>query len=86
MRNRILIISIHPNFNAPVINILYKYGYRIPFVTILADLISLTPLWVDPRADYIIAPTEEAKERCIGFNAETIKNRSYKISSTLKIL
>lgn len=74
-----LILSIHPNFNAPVINILYKYGYRIPFVTILADLISITPLWVDPRADYIIAPTEEAKERCIGFNAEPSKIKVIKL-------
>lgn len=63
-----LILSIHPNFNTPVLNILYKHGYRIPFITIIADLISITPLWVDPRADYIIAPTEEAKERCIDFN------------------
>lgn len=63
-----LILSIHPNFNAPVLNILYKHRYKIPFITIIADLISITPLWVDPRADYIIAPTEEAKKRCIAFN------------------
>lgn len=64
-----LILSIHPNFNAPVINILYRNGYRIPFVTLIADLISITPLWVDKRADLIICPTEEAKNKCIGFGA-----------------
>lgn len=68
-----IILSIHPNYNTPVLNILYKHGYRIPFVTIIADLISITPLWVDPRADCIIAPTEEAKERCIAFNGNASK-------------
>ncbi|WP_051624291.1 MGDG synthase family glycosyltransferase [Clostridium akagii] len=64
-----LILSIHPNFNGPVLNILYKNGYRVPFVTLIADLISITPLWVDKRADLIICPTEEAKDKCIGFGA-----------------
>lgn len=64
-----LILSIHPNFNASVLNILYKNGYNIPFITLIADLISITPLWVDRRADYIISPTKEAKERCIKFGA-----------------
>lgn len=68
-----LILSIHPNFNSPVLNILYKCGYAIPFITLLADLISISPLWVDPRADYIISPTEEAKERCIEFGAKEAK-------------
>ncbi len=64
-----LILSIHPNFNAPVINILYKNGYKIPFVTLVADLISITPLWVDKRANLIICPTQEAKDKCILFGA-----------------
>ncbi len=68
-----LILSIHPHFNAPLLNILFKNRYNIPFITLLADLISITPLWVDPRADYIICPTIEAKERCIGLGAR--KNR-----------
>ncbi len=64
-----LILSIHPNFNAPVLNILYKKGYRIPFVTLIADLISITPLWVDKRANLIICPTEEAKDKSMKFGA-----------------
>lgn len=73
-----LILSIHPNFNAPVLNILYKNGYNIPFITLIADLISITPLWVDKRADYIISPTEEAKERCIKFGANPMKVKVHK--------
>ncbi|OMH20782.1 galactosyldiacylglycerol synthase [Clostridium pasteurianum] len=68
-----LILSIHPNFNAPVLNILYKNGYNIPFITLIADLISITPLWVDKRADYIISPTMEARKKCIEFGANPLK-------------
>jgi processive 1,2-diacylglycerol beta-glucosyltransferase len=68
-----LILSIHPNFNRPVLNILYRHGYNIPFVTLIADLISITPLWVDKRANMIICPTDEARQRCIKFGAAESK-------------
>lgn len=62
-----LILTIHPNFNGSVINILEKYNIKIPVVTLIADLISISPLWADPRANYIISPTQEAKDKCIEF-------------------
>ncbi len=62
-----LILSIHPNFNGSVINILEKHQLNIPFGTLIADLVNIYPLWADRRADYIISPTEEAKEKCIEF-------------------
>jgi processive 1,2-diacylglycerol beta-glucosyltransferase len=63
-----LILSIHPNFNGSVINILEKQDINIPFVTLIADLVNIYPLWADPRADFIISPTEEAKEKCLEFD------------------
>lgn len=62
-----LILSVHPVFNTPIINILKEYKINIPFVTFVADLVSISPLWADSRADCIICPTSEAKERCMGF-------------------
>lgn len=62
-----LILTIHPNFNGSIINILEKYNIKIPVVTLIADLISISPLWADPRAEYIISSTQEAKEKCIKF-------------------
>lgn len=62
-----LILSIHPNFNGSVINILEKYNMNIPFVTLIADLVNIYPLWADERVDYILSPTDEAKEKCIEF-------------------
>jgi UDP-N-acetylglucosamine:LPS N-acetylglucosamine transferase len=62
-----LILSIHPNFNGSVINILRKENIRIPFGTLIADLVNIYPLWADQRADFILSPTEEAKEKCLEF-------------------
>ena len=62
-----LILSIHPNFNGSVINILEKQNSQIPFVTLIADLVNIYPLWADNRADFIVSPTEEAKQKCIEF-------------------
>jgi UDP-N-acetylglucosamine:LPS N-acetylglucosamine transferase len=62
-----LILSVHPNFNGSIINILEKYKIKIPVITLIADLVSIYPLWADSRADYIISPTEEAKDKCIEF-------------------
>lgn len=62
-----LILSVHPIFNSPILNILREYKINIPFAIFVADLVSISPLWADKRADCIICPTEEARQRCIGF-------------------
>lgn len=62
-----IIICLHPNFNGSVLNILEKYDLKIPFVTLIADLVSITPQWVDSRVDYIISPTLEAEYKCKQF-------------------
>jgi processive 1,2-diacylglycerol beta-glucosyltransferase len=68
-----LILSVHPNFNGSIINILEKHKVKIPFVTFIADLVSIYPLWADPRADYIISPTAEAKDKCIEYGVSENK-------------
>src|SRR5690554_1104488 len=62
-----VILSVHPNFNGSILNILEKQKIKIPFLTFIADLVNIYPLWADRRADYIISPTEEAKEKCLEF-------------------
>lgn len=68
-----LILSVHPNFNGSVLNILEEYNVKIPFVTLIADLVSITPLWSDPRVDYIICPTKESKYKCLEFGVSESK-------------
>ena len=68
-----LILSVHPNFNGSIVNILEKHKMKIPFITFIADLVSIYPLWADPRVDYIISPTEEAKDKCIEYGVSESK-------------
>jgi processive 1,2-diacylglycerol beta-glucosyltransferase len=50
-----MILSVHPNFNGSILNILEKQAIKIPFITLIADLVNISPLWADKRADYVIA-------------------------------
>lgn len=68
-----LIVSIHPNFNAPVIEVLKEQKLKIPFITLLADLVDIHPLWVDPRADYIMCPSEESHGAALMLGAQASK-------------
>ncbi len=78
-----LILSVHPNFNGSILNILEKNNIEIQFVTLIADLVSIYPLWADKRADYIISPTYEAKEKCIeyGISEEKVKTLGFPVRS-----
>lgn len=68
-----LILCVHPVFNTPILNILKELRINTPFVTLVADLVSISPLWADKRADCVICPTEEAKERCTRFGLPLVK-------------
>jgi len=68
-----LILSVHPNFNGSILNILKDNNIDIPFVTLIADLISITPLWADKRADYILCPTVESRDKCLEFGVSEEK-------------
>lgn len=68
-----LILTVHPNFNGSIVNIMEKHNINIPFVTLIADLISISPFWADARVNCVISPTEEAKEKCISFGVSQEK-------------
>ncbi len=78
-----MILSVHPNFNGSILNILDKQSIRIPFITFIADLVNISALWADKRADYIICPTYEASDKCIEFGvpAEQIKMIGFPVRS-----
>nr|WP_263327800.1 glycosyltransferase [Neobacillus sp. Marseille-Q6967] len=78
-----LILSVHPNFNGSILNILEKQNINIPFITLIADLVNIYPLWADKRASYIISPTFEAKKKCIeyGLPDEKIKVPGFPVRS-----
>ena len=78
-----LILSVHPNFNGSILNILKKQSIKIPFITFIADLVNVSSLWADRRADFIISPTLEAREKCIEFGVpdEKIKVIGFPVRS-----
>jgi processive 1,2-diacylglycerol beta-glucosyltransferase len=78
-----MILSVHPNFNGSILNILEKQAIKIPFITLIADLVNISPLWADKRADYVISPTIEARDKCIGYGvpAENIKVLGFPVRS-----
>ena len=59
------IIVTHPNYNAAVTNIMAKIKYSVPLFAIVADPVTINPLWCNPHATFTICPTEEAKEVCL---------------------
>jgi UDP-N-acetylglucosamine:LPS N-acetylglucosamine transferase len=61
------IVTTHPNYVGSVINILENNKMNIPLYAMVADPVSINPLWGDARAHYTICPTVEAKEACMGF-------------------
>jgi len=61
------IIATHPNYNAAVTNILSKIKYDIPLYAVVADPVTITPLWCNPQATFTICPTPEAKEVCLQY-------------------
>jgi processive 1,2-diacylglycerol beta-glucosyltransferase len=88
-----LILSVHPNFNGSVLNILEKQKIKIPFITLIADLVNIYPLWADKRADYIISPTIEARDKCISYGIPNekikvlgfpVRSRFYRKSQNIK--
>lgn len=67
-----LIVSVHPLANSPVLRALKKEPQ--PFITVVTDMVSTHAFWYDNRADLVIVPTAEAKERgvCYGVDPEKI--------------
>jgi len=57
-----IIVSIHPMLNHVTVHALRELGLRIPFLTVVTDLVTLHYLWFSEGVDGYIVPTEPAKE------------------------
>jgi 1,2-diacylglycerol 3-beta-galactosyltransferase len=70
-----VIVSVHPVLTYFSIRALQEANLRIPFVTVVTDLVSLHPLWLCPETDSCLVPTELARNRALanGLPLEKIK-------------
>jgi 1,2-diacylglycerol 3-beta-galactosyltransferase len=70
-----VVVSVHPVLTYFSIRALQEANLRIPFVTVVTDLVSLHPLWLYPKTDSCLVPTEPAKKRALanGLPHEKVK-------------
>ncbi len=68
-----LVVSVHPFMNTAVRQVIHHFN--IPFATVITDMVSVHAFWFDKKADLILVPTEEGRQRGIelGVPAERIK-------------
>jgi UDP-N-acetylglucosamine:LPS N-acetylglucosamine transferase len=57
-----VIVSVHPLLNHLTVRALKEIEVRIPFLTVVTDLVSLHYSWFAPGVDACIVPTEHAKK------------------------
>lgn len=62
-----LVVSVHPLMNYLTLRWLRRAGLQVPFVTVVTDLITIHPLWINPDVDLCIVPTEVAKNLALRF-------------------
>lgn len=76
-----VIVSVHPVFIGCILNVMKKKNINIPFVSMYADLVSISNMWTDPRADYSICYTQEAVDYSLkmGIPMEKIKKMSFPV-------
>ena len=76
-----VVVSVHPAFIGCILNVMKKKNIKIPFVSIYADLVSISNMWTDPRADYSICYTQEAVDYSLkmGIPMEKIKKMSFPV-------
>lgn len=76
-----IIVSVHPMFVGSVVRILKRKKIDIPFISIFADLVSISGLWPDARAAYNLCYTDEAEAfaRGCGVPPERIKRFSFPV-------
>lgn len=68
-----LILNVHALFTAPVLRVLGKH--RIPFITVVTDLVTAPVFWFHRRVDICVVPTEEVRRSALrhGLEPEQVK-------------
>ena len=55
-----LIVSVHPIVNTPVLRALAAEPKKVPYITVVTDMVSTHVLWFNRKADLVLVPTEQA--------------------------
>ena len=63
-----LVVTVHPLATTIFLKALGRY--HSPFVIVVTDMVSTHALWYDQRADLILVPTEDARQRAIEYEMD----------------
>jgi 1,2-diacylglycerol 3-beta-galactosyltransferase len=62
-----LIISVHPLMNDIGMRLMHRAGLRVPFVTVVTDMVTIHPVWIYPKVSFCMVPTEPARQRALKY-------------------
>jgi len=57
-----VIVSVHPLLNHITLQAMRDIGVRVPFITVITDLVSIHTAWVAPGVTVCVTPTEAARD------------------------
>lgn len=60
-----VIVSVHPLLNHIALQAMRDIGVRVPFITVITDLVSIHTAWVAPGVTVCVTPTEAARDYAI---------------------
>ncbi len=65
-RPPLLVVALHPLLTTLPLEALRRWEEeRVPFATVMTDLTTFHPSWLEPRVDVLTVPTEEAYDRAV---------------------
>ncbi len=69
------IVAVHPLFVYPCLWAMHRTGRRLPFITMVSDLIAVHALWCDPDTDCLLVPADMGRAKAIehGIPADKIR-------------
>lgn len=70
-----VVVVDYPLFVEATARAVRDLGWQVPVVTVVTDLVTLTPFWLSPRVDLCLVPTEAAREQALaaGLSLEKVK-------------
>lgn len=77
-----IIVSAYPFAGAPILDALERQNNDTPMITVVTDMVTIPPVWLDTRATLTIVPTEPALHQAIiaGLPRERIKKIGLPVS------
>jgi 1,2-diacylglycerol 3-beta-galactosyltransferase len=68
-----IIVSVHPLMNHIGLQATRLAGLRVPFLTVVTDMVTVHPAWICPNVTHCMVATEPARQRAIHYGLSPTK-------------